>query len=152
MRKVAGWFLIFFGLAGFGAEIDNLRKGTADNTVLGFILASLFLFGGLALIRRPRQGATPAMPPAEALLPVEQAPALSSRDVERAVLTCAKEHGGRVTIAEVAAETDLTFTESKAVLERLQREGACTVDVTEQGAFIYEFSGLMPRKREAADV
>ncbi|MFY0563777.1 hypothetical protein ACN28E_08015 [Archangium lansingense] len=38
------------------------------------------------------------------------------------------------------------WAEAKKVLEELSRAGACTVDVTENGAFIYEFNGLMPRE------
>ncbi|MBZ4422418.1 hypothetical protein [Myxococcus sp. RHSTA-1-4] len=151
MRSVAGWFLVIFGLTGFGVEIDNLRKGTTDNTAVGLVLATIFVLGGGALIRGARRAKLPAE--LKAAPAVAHLPARSPRDVERTVLTCAKQHGGRVTIAEVAAESDLTFTEAKEVLEQLSRAGACTVDVTDQGAFIYEFSGLMPREpaRQALD-
>ncbi|RKH36554.1 hypothetical protein D7Y13_00150 [Corallococcus praedator] len=144
MRSIAGWFLVVLGLTGFGVEIDNLRRGTTDTTVMGLILATVFVLGGRALIRAAKRAKLPAGP-AEALA-VAQLPVMSPRDIERAVLTCAKQHGGRVTIAEVAAESSLSFTEAKTVLEDLSRAGACTVDVTDQGAFIYEFSGLMPRE------
>ncbi|MCY1046858.1 hypothetical protein OV208_36475 [Corallococcus sp. bb12-1] len=144
MRSIAGWFIAVLGLTGFGVEIDNLRRGTTDSTVLGLILATVFVLGGRALIRSARRAKMPAEPGEEpAVAPL---PAMSRRDIERTVLTCAKQHGGRVTIAEVAAESSLSFTEAKTVLEELSRAGACTVDVTEQGAFIYEFSGLMPRE------
>jgi predicted transcriptional regulator len=152
MRSIAGWFLVVFGLIGYGAEIDNLRKGTTDNSAMGFVLATLSLLGGAALIRAARRAKLP--PELRERLAVEQLPARSPRDIEKAVLACAKQHGGRVTIAEVATESDLSFTEAKEVLEELSRAGACTVDVTEEGAFIYEFLGLLPReaKREALDV
>jgi hypothetical protein len=152
MRSIAGWFLVVFGLIGYGAEIDNLRKGTTENTAMGFVLATVFALGGGALIRSARRAKLP--PELRDAPVVEQLPAKSPRDIERAVLACAKQHGGRVTIAEVAAGSDLSFTEAKAALEDLSRAGACTVDVTDQGAFIYEFLGLLPReaKREALDV
>jgi hypothetical protein len=151
MRSIVGWILVTLGLIGFGVEIDNLRRGTTDATVLGFTLATLFLAGGGALIRGARRAKLPAG--LDEGLAVAQLRELSPRDIERAILSCAKQHGGRVTIAEVAAESALSFTEAKAALEELQRAGACTVDVTDQGAFIYEFNGLMPREpaREAAD-
>ncbi|MFP2924889.1 hypothetical protein ACLESO_06665 [Pyxidicoccus sp. 3LG] len=151
MRSIAGWFLVIFGLAGFGVEIDKLLSGTRDHPVLGFILATLFVLGGGALIRSARRAKLPAeLKPGPA---VAHQLAPSPREIERTVLSVAKQHGGRVTIAEVAAESHLTFTEAKAVLEELSRAGACTVDVTDQGAFIYEFIGLMPREptREALD-
>jgi hypothetical protein len=143
MRRVSGWFLLIFGLLGFGVEIDELLSGTADKPVFGFILATICVLGGGALIRGAGR-ATPSAGPAQAGAAARPT-ALSPRDVEQVVLSCAKRHGGRVTIAEVAADTELSFTESKKVLEELAREGACTVDVTEQGAFIYEFAGLLPR-------
>ncbi|MCY1014941.1 hypothetical protein [Pyxidicoccus sp. MSG2] len=151
MRSFAGWFLVIFGLVGYAAEIDNLRKGTTENTAVGFVLATACALGGAALIRAARRAKLP--PELRERLDVEQLPARSPRDIEKAVLACAQQHDGRVTIAEVAAESDLSFTEAKAALEELSRAGACTVDVTDQGAFIYEFIGLLPReaKREALD-
>ncbi|NOK09072.1 hypothetical protein [Corallococcus exercitus] len=147
MKSVIGWALVAFGVIGFGVEIDNLRQNKADHTVTGFILAAVFVLGGLALVRSARRA---KLPPELRDVPVVVRPTLDSRDVERAVLACAKQHGGRVTIAEVAAGSQLSFTEAKEVLEGLSRAGACTVDVTENGAFIYEFSGLMPRETARA--
>lgn len=144
MRRLVGWFLVCFGLLFFGMEIDNLLSGTADKTVFGMVLGGIFVFGGSALIRSARRAELPAGPAQAAA--VARPAALSSRDHEQAVLECAQQRGGRVTIAEVAADTRLTFTEAKTMLEELSRAGACTVDVTEQGAFIYEFAGLLPRE------
>ncbi|WP_375755803.1 hypothetical protein [Corallococcus exercitus] len=142
MKSIIGWALAAFGVFGIGSEIDKLIKGTAEHTFAGTILGAVFVLGGMALIRSARRA---KLPPELRDAPVMRS-ALDARDVERVVLTCAKEHGGRVTIAEVAAATQLSFTEAKEVLEELARAGACTVDVTENGAFIYEFSGLMPRE------
>ncbi|MHA7627317.1 hypothetical protein [Corallococcus sp. M7] len=141
MKSIIGWALTAFGVFGIGSEIDKLISGTAEHTIAGIILGAVFILGGLALVRSARRA---KLPPELRDAPIVRS-ALDSRDVERAVLACAKEHGGRVTIAEVAASTHLSFTEAKEVLEELSRAGACTVDVTENGAFIYEFSGLMPR-------
>ena len=151
MWRFCGWFLVIFGVLGFGVEVDELLSGTADKPVFGFILASVCVLGGGALIRGAGHD-TPSAGPAQPVA-VARSTTLSPRDVEQVVLSCAKQHGGRVTIAEVAADTELTFTEAKKVLEELSRAGACTVDVTEQGAFIYEFAGLMPRApaRQAND-
>ncbi|RKH48636.1 hypothetical protein D7X55_29510 [Corallococcus sp. AB049A] len=146
MKSIIGWALAAFGVIGFGIEIDKLISGTAENTVSGLIIAAVFILGGLALVRSARRA---KLPPELRDAPVMR-PALDSRGVERAVLACAQTHGGRVTIAEVAAGTQLSFTEAKEVLEELSRAGACTVDVTENGAFIYEFSGLMPRAASKA--
>ena len=140
MKSIIGGLLAAFGIVGVGVELDHLREGTARSSVTGFLLAALFILGGLALIRSARRAKRPPG------LRESARPALSGRDLERMVLTCAQARGGRVTIAEVAASTQLSFTEAKEVLEGLSRAGACTVDVTENGAFIYEFSGLMPRE------
>ena len=141
MKSIIGWALTVFGVFGIGSEIDKLINGTAEHTIAGIILGAAFILGGLALVRSARRA---KLPPELRDAPVVR-PALDSRGVERAVLACAQTHGGRVTIAEVAAGTQLSFSEAKEVLEELSRAGACTVDVTENGAFIYEFSGLMPR-------
>ncbi|GMU02476.1 hypothetical protein KH5H1_65960 [Corallococcus caeni] len=143
MKSITGGLLVAFGILGAGVEIDNLRTGTAEHTVTGFLLAILFILGGLALVRSARRA---KLPPELRDAPAVVRPTLDARDVERAVLACAQEHGGRVTIAEVAAGSQLSFTEAKEVLEGLSRAGACSVDVTENGAFIYEFNGLMPRE------
>ncbi|NPC45775.1 hypothetical protein D7X99_06560 [Corallococcus sp. AB032C] len=147
MKSIIGWALAAFGVFGIGLEIDKLIEGKAEQTIAGLILGAVFILGGLALVRSSRRA---KLPPELRDAPVAVRPLLDSRDVERAVLTCAKEHGGRVTIAEVAASSQLSFTEAKEVLEGLSRAGACTVDVTENGAFIYEFSGLMPRETAPA--
>ncbi|RKH87899.1 hypothetical protein D7Y21_17010 [Corallococcus sp. AB045] len=143
MKSIIGWALAAFGVFGIGLEIDKLINGTADHTVAGIILGAVFVLGGLALVRSARRA---KLPPELRDAPVVVRPSLDSRDVERAVLACAQGHGGRVTIAEVATGTHLSFTEAKEVLEELSRAGACTMDVTENGAFIYEFTGLMPRE------
>lgn len=147
MKSIIGWALAAFGVIGFGVEIDKLISGTAENTVTGLILGAVFVLGGLALVRSARRA---KLPPELRDAPVVVRPSLDSRDVERAVLACAQKHGGRVTIAEVATGTHLSFTEAKEMLEELSRAGACTVDVTENGAFIYEFTGLMPRETAPA--
>ncbi|NOK36719.1 hypothetical protein [Corallococcus exercitus] len=146
MKNIIGWALAAFGVFGIGSEIDKLIKGTVDQTVAGLILGAVFVLAGLALIRSARRA---KLPPELRDAPGVRA-ALDSRDVERIVLACAKQHGGRVTIAEVAASSQLSFTEAKEVLEGLSHAGACTVDVTENGAFIYAFSGLMPRETARA--
>lgn len=145
MKSIIGGLLAAFGLVGVGVEIDHLRQGTAESPVTGFLLAAVFILGGLALIGSARRA---KLPPEQG----EPRPALSERDIERMVLACAQQRGGRVTIAEVAAGTQLSFTEAKEVLEKLSRAGACTMDVTENGAFIYEFSGLMPREPARAQL
>lgn len=144
MKSIIGWALAAFGVIGFGIEIDKLISGTAEHTVSGLIIAAVFILGGLALVRSARLA---KLPPE-----LRDAPVLArgARSIERAVLACAQGHDGRVTIAEVAAGTQLSFTEAKEVLEELSRAGACTVDVTENGAFIYTFSGLMPRAASKA--
>lgn len=150
MRSIFGWFFVVVGITAYGAEIDNLRKGRTDQTVMGLTLATLFTLGGRALIRSAQRAKLPAE--LQQKLAVAALPAMASRDIERIVLTCAKKHGGRVTIAEVAADGPLSFTEAKAKLEELAHAGACTVDVTEQGAFIYEFGGLIPRQSMRAEL
>jgi len=61
---------------------------------------------------------------------------------ERAVLKCAQENNGLVTIPMVALSSDLSMAEAKAELDKLFREQYCNKDVDQDGNEIYEFSAF----------
>lgn len=61
---------------------------------------------------------------------------------ERQVLQYAKEQGGRVTIAGVAAHTELSVAEAKKMLETLSEQGVADVAFDDDGAVFYELKGL----------
>lgn len=66
---------------------------------------------------------------------------------ERAILKCAKDNDGIVTVPMVTLASGLTMAEAKTELDRLHRDGFCFKDVDEDGNEIYEFKGLVPKKK-----
>lgn len=65
---------------------------------------------------------------------------------ERAVLKCAQDNNGVVTIPMVALSSDLSMAQAKVELDRLFRENFCTKDIDQNGNEIYEFTGLKAKK------
>ena len=65
---------------------------------------------------------------------------------ERAILQCAKNNDGVVTIPMVTLSSGLSMAQSKMELDRLYREGFCQKDVDEEGNEIFQFHGLTAKK------
>jgi hypothetical protein len=61
---------------------------------------------------------------------------------EHQILRIAKENEGAVTVELVALHTGMSLAQTKGELERLRKEGFCSVDVTVEGAKLYVFEGL----------
>lgn len=59
--------------------------------------------------------------------------------LERQVLQLAVRVGGRLTPMQVARSTQLTLEESKALLDRLDIEGHCNIELAENGVISYRF-------------
>lgn len=139
MKTVFGWILAVIGVIGVGATIDNLASGKTAQLGMDLTMVLLFGGGGTALIRAGRRDAARK----RGELPAAERRALGPRDVENAVLASARKHGGRITVTDVAADSDLTFTEAKAALDELARAGACETLVTEQGMIVYNFGEIV---------
>ena len=58
---------------------------------------------------------------------------------ERQVLQLAARVGGRLTPMQVASATRLTLVESKALLDRLDIEGHCQIELADDGVISYRF-------------
>ncbi len=127
-RKIIGWALVAFGAIGFAVEIQNVVAGTTENTVVGLVMASFFLAGGLALLLRRRRGATPAALPAATLEP--------------RLFRFAQRQRGRVSAVEASAALGLPFDTCRALLDDLARRGACEPQVNDAGAVFYRFAEL----------
>ena len=76
----------------------------------------------------------------------------AAEERERAVLQYAKSQGGRVTVAGVAAHTELSVAEAKKMLEVLSTQGVADVAFGDDGAVFYDLKGLdvTPEARAAA--
>lgn len=67
-------------------------------------------------------------------------------DIEQRILQIAKDNGGSITVAMIALKTELSLKDAKNKLERLRKDGFCNVDLSEEGAKLYVFTGLQSTK------
>lgn len=58
---------------------------------------------------------------------------------ERSVLAVAARHGGRVTVAQITLETDLSSERAERVIDRLCGRNIAQPDVLDDGTVIYQF-------------
>lgn len=66
---------------------------------------------------------------------------------EQRILRIAREKEGIVTVAMIALHSGLTLRKAKKELERLRKEGFCSVDVSTEGVKLYVFDGLLKNER-----
>lgn len=71
--------------------------------------------------------------------------------LERRVLGIAREHGGRLTVSELALETELTIDQSRQVLQHLEHREAVRTHLSDHGDIVYVFGGLTVDKAAAID-
>lgn len=64
---------------------------------------------------------------------------------EKTVLGVASRHGGCVTLAQIALETELSTEEARVTIERLCGKGLAQPDIREDGSIEYRFGGLLDR-------
>lgn len=125
--KLLGWTMLVtsgLGFVGVVSKPPDSPFGTA------FILA-LIAGGGVGLVWR-RGGEVAALP-----APVAVANGLT---LESAVLKTARALKGRVTVAEVAAESGLPMAQVEAELQRMEVHNVCTSLVGESGIIVYLFT------------
>lgn len=61
---------------------------------------------------------------------------------ENKILKIAKKYNGRITVTQVALETDLSLEEAEKMLKDLVRKGYVNMNVNDNGVIIYEFYEL----------
>jgi hypothetical protein len=116
-RPISGLlFLLTWGFFGLGTLID------------------LFLIPRMVEEENGRQFFLDAARPMHALPPPPSA--------EQQILRIAKEHEGAVTVELVALHSGMSLARAKSELERLRKEGFCSIDVSTEGAKLYLFEGL----------
>ncbi|SDZ61265.1 hypothetical protein SAMN05421736_12120 [Evansella caseinilytica] len=74
--------------------------------------------------------------------------------VERTVLQVAQEHGGIISITELAAASEMTISEAEEVLEELTRKGAAIRRLVDSGATVYHFNTFLSsdEKKQAKSI
>ena len=147
MKNFIGWTLLMFGLIGFAVEIDDLVSGPSTNTAIGFLMAAAFCAGGTALIRSVRRRNTRRLAAVAAQAPQR----MTSSNL---ILRVARDRKGRITPAEVAAETTISIRQAKVELDKLVEDGFCQELVGESGVIVYRFPEFesTDAKRDVLDV
>ena len=127
-RPLSGFlYLITWGFLGLGTLIDM------------FLLPGMIERENLLGLARAHPGIRPV-----AALPAPQPRARLTP--EQHILRIAEANQGVVTVALVALNTNLTLKVARRELERLRKEGFCSVDVNAEGAKLYVFGGLRSTK------
>lgn len=65
------------------------------------------------------------------------------KSTEKQILDIAKKHGGKITVTQVAMDTDLSIEQAEKKLQDLVKSGYVQMNVTDNGVMIYEFMELM---------
>ena len=76
----------------------------------------------------------------------QQTRRMNSAAAEQQILKIASRNQGNVTPQMVAMQASFSLSHAKKELDRLKNEGYCTVDIDEDGAEVYHFTGLSPKK------
>ncbi len=66
-------------------------------------------------------------------------------ELENMILNLANDHSGRLTATELAAQSDLTFTQATQALDDLFVTGACNKVMNENLVNLYEFKEIIGR-------
>lgn len=119
--RVLGWVMVCTASLGVVGVLDKPPRNPGGVAVILCLLAA----GGVRLLWTNRRSVTEA----PAMLPTEQA-----------VLKTARKLNGRVTAAEVAAESSLPLHSVQEELDRLEKAGACTSLVGETGIMVFLFA------------
>lgn len=81
-----------------------------------------------------------------------RAPRGLNADQEVMLLQLARQNGGTLGAADVAARIRIPFADARRALDGLRKQGACVLVVTETGAELYRFPDLALSAGEAAVV
>ncbi|MEM7495783.1 MAG: TM2 domain-containing protein [Myxococcota bacterium] len=75
--------------------------------------------------------------------PSRQPSSTAQPSIDQRILRVAAQNSGTVTVQMVALATGLSLHEAEQELDRLLKEGFCTVDFSDDGCMIYTFQGLV---------
>ncbi len=119
---LSGLFIIMIGLFAIFTQPEELRKNLTMTLVLGLLPAILgagICTLGTLQMRRTRKEA-----------------------LEKQVFQLAKMKGGRLTVAELTLETNLTSDKATAYLDDLHHRSLVDMDVSDSGTIFFRFPGL----------
>ncbi len=77
----------------------------------------------------------------------QQQPPAAQPSVDQHILQVAAQNNSTVTVQMVALATGLSLHKAEQELDRLLKEGFCTVDFSDDGCMIYTFQGLSTKSQ-----
>ena len=122
---------ILAGLGFFAAALVFLPTDPIAVSILEVIVGSSLLVGGFDQLRKVVKSMPSKADPA--------ALEATQVDAERVILQVARAHSGRVTAAEVAADTALSYRDAAANLKQMVADGLCVEKVMEEGTSFFYF-------------
>ena len=139
-----GGLVLLFSLFCVIAAIGDLASGKEEP---GIMIGLMVFFGGTAyggyrLLRDAGVDAEPTEAGATA--------ALDPREHEQRVLALASSAKGRLTVAEVALLPGFDVDSARETLDRLCQKDVAVHAVSDGGAMVYVFDGLLPGEKETA--
>ena len=132
IARAVGWVLVTFGVLSAVTTLAAAGAGAHAGAVFGLVVTGIFLGGGALLLRSGERmkGAGPGLEPAGAV---------PGPSIEQRVLAAARHHRGHLTPVSAAADGDLTVDQAREELERLAKENACLMDVSDDGLVVFRF-------------
>ena len=132
IAKALGWLLVTFGVLFATGAIGFASSGSYGFAIFFFVVTGIFLGGGALLLRSGERmkGAGPELEPAGAV---------PGPSIEQRVLAAARRHRGHLTPVSAAADGGLTVDQAREELERLAKENACLMDVSDDGLVVFRF-------------
>jgi len=119
---------MFFVLAALGDLISGTE--TSKGVLIGIaVLFATTFFSGIFLIKRN----------------IFKDKEIQNNEMEKNILKVVKAKEGIVTVAEIAAETNLDLENSKKFLDNFCDRGFASVSVTESGSIVYGFKGFLTK-------
>ena len=128
MKGVAafGWLTAAFGAFASLMVLTNLSTQSASDATIRFLASAALGAAGVVIARRARRGTSK----------------IDAQLAEQEILRVARAHDGRITAAEVAAESAVPLAQAGEMLEALSGKGACRMSVAEAGILVFEFPEL----------
>lgn len=145
---LTGWvFVLLGGLGVIGGIVQLVARGYVGSSILFGIMGIGCAIGGVSTVRWALRLAHGSMDGARRTL----GGAPSAVPVEQLLLAVAREHGGSVTAAEVAAALTIEPTLALHILDEAARTGDARILVSPEGIAVYEFPGLLTNKADAKE-
>ena len=162
MRSLTVSYLLaalgFLGVSG----VHRFYLGKPITGILWFLTGGLFMLGTIydliTMESQVREANRYALPPGQGMLPPgvgyfpaqgyapPQDPNADLRnpqvDLELRVLKLARLRGGRLTAASTAAELGIPVADADAKLTEIAKAGHANVDISDEGAVLYDFPSL----------